>query len=246
MILLIDAGNSRFKWASLEQGRLSPMRAGRYDPQRPAPSVVEALEMVSPSRVFCASVRGRSFDRELEGQLEARFQAPVELVQTAPSGHGVRIAYARPERLGVDRYVALIAAHALFPGPSIIVDCGTAVTIDALSAEGVHQGGLIFPGLGLMRDALTGRTARIGPVGSVSEAPLFATDTEEAVGGGTLRALAGAIDAVCGQMEAEMGTVQRVICGGEVPRLLPALQGAYHAEPALVLRGLAVIARSRR
>ncbi len=245
MILLIDAGNSRFKWASLEQGRLSPMRAGCYDPLRHAPSVVEALGAVSPSRVVCASVRGQDFDRELERRLKARFHVPVDLVHTAAAGHGVRIAYPRPERLGVDRYAALIAAHALFPGASIIVDCGTAVTVDALSAEGVHRGGLILPGFGLMRDALTGRAARIGAIGPGVEAPLFATDTDEAVAGGTLRALGGAIDAICTQMESELGTVQRVICGGEAPHVLPALQGAYHVEPALVLRGLAVIARSK-
>lgn len=245
MILLIDAGNSRFKWAGLERGRLSPLQAGRYDPRRPAPSVVEALGAVSPSRVVCASVLGQAFDRELETLLKAQFQAPVELVRTAPAGHGVRIAYPRPERLGVDRYVALIAAHALLPGPCIVVDCGTAVTIDALSREGVHRGGLILPGLGLMRDALTGRAARIGTIEPGADAPLFARDTGEAVGGGTLRAVAGAIDAICDQMGSEMGAVQRVICGGEAPRLLPALKGAYHVEPALVLRGLAVIARSK-
>jgi type III pantothenate kinase len=244
VILLIDAGNSRFKWAGLERGRLSPMQAKRYDSHRPASSVVEALGAVSPSRVVCASVLGQAFDRELETLLEGRFQAPVELVRTAPAGHGVRIAYPRPERLGVDRYVALIAAHVLFPGPCIVVDCGTAVTIDAVSRDGVHRGGLILPGLGLMRDALTSRAARIGTIDPGAEPALFARDTGEAVQGGTLRALAGAIDAICAQMESEMGAVQRVICGGEAPRLLPVLQGAYHGEPALVLRGLAVIARS--
>jgi type III pantothenate kinase len=249
VILLIDIGNSRIKWASLSKGKLHP----GDDIQRPEEprALVSCAEnhwkhLKKPSAVVVSNVAGPAFAAALNDWAISQWQVPVHFVIAEKSAFGIINAYTVPERFGPDRWAALIAARRRYDGAVCVVDAGTAVTIDVLGDNGAHQGGLIIPGLNMMRRALLDRTqdilaATIEPVrGGIT---LLARDTRDGVDGGTLYTLVAVIDRVVTDVGAELGSEPTcVITGGDAAALLPLLAGEYHYAPELVLEGLAVIA----
>jgi type III pantothenate kinase len=205
--------------------------------------VLEVLDELHPKRVLVASVLDQGFKDDVHRWADAIPGLQVEFVHTQATAHGVRIAYTEPSRLGVDRFLALVAARHHIHTASVIVDCGTAVTIDALSVGGRHLGGLILPGLGMMRGCLVSDTSLIDLSHSSLETSLFARDTGDAVLSGTLRMLAAAIDRIGTDMETHLdGVVTRLICGGDAERLIPLLGYDSVHDPLLVLKGLALFA----
>ncbi|MDX1594177.1 MAG: type III pantothenate kinase, partial [Gammaproteobacteria bacterium] len=164
MTLLVDAGNSRVKWGHYAQGALVPGASVGYDGPGLEANLENALGAIAPpARVLLCTVADDAASRRLVRWLRNRWPAPVAQVVPGRRGCGVRNAYAEPERLGADRWAALVGARAAFPGrPLCVVDAGTAVTVDALDEQGVHAGGLIVPGLALARGTLAERTGRIG------------------------------------------------------------------------------------
>ncbi len=161
----------------------------------------------------------------------------------------MRVAYTKPEEFGADRFAALVAAHRYTQRFCITVDCGTAVTIDALTADGQHLGGLILPGLELMRRSLIEHTARINVSLANNEDGLFGHTTSQGVCAGTLHALAGAIDRIVNGMTARMledcgeDSIEYLMTGGGGAYMLRHLTARYRLEPWLVLQGLAIITR---
>ena len=128
-----------------------------------------------------------------------------------------------------------------------IIDCGSAVTIDVLAGDGEHQGGLIIPGLGLMRDSLTEKIQTDANVRTESTISLLARDTWSAISGGTLYTLVAAIDRITTDLRNEMkANLICIITGGDAKDLLPLLSGEYIFRPNLVLEGLAVIANETK
>jgi len=169
-------------------------------------------------------------------------QAPVHILCTTPQAGGVTCAYARPETLGADRWAAVIAAYRFGNAPVCVIDCGTAITVDAVDHNGLHLGGVILPGLGLMRRSLCDNTVDIDKVTEPGKAVLGAS-TGEGVALGTLYAAASAIDRVLDDLEAELGVeVECLITGGDVAALEPRLAHNCHHQPHLVLQGLAILA----
>jgi type III pantothenate kinase len=151
-------------------------------------------------------------------------------------------AYRNPEKLGVDRWLALIAVHRRTRAPACIVDCGTAVTFDGLDPEGRHLGGLILPGLRMMQDALLGHT-QIGLLSPVDGVELLARDTAGAVTSGALFACAGLLELVVGRIARECGRVPEVVLtGSDGAKLQAVLETGSGYEPDLVLQGLAELA----
>jgi type III pantothenate kinase len=245
MILLLDAGNSRFKWARLSQ--LQPIALGSkaYGGQGRAESVIDVLDGLCPQRLLVASVLDGSFAESLRCWAGSKPHLKIQFIKTCNAAHGVRIAYAEPEHLGVDRFVALVGAHRYVKTASIVIDCGTAVTLDALTSDGEHLGGLILPGLEMMRGSLVRDTSRINLGDDSPQLPLLAQDTAEAVLSGTLRMLVAAIERIAVEMETELAEpVTRVLCGGDALRLIPWLSDDYQHDPLLVAKGLAVFALS--
>ncbi len=129
-----------------------------------------------------------------------------------------------------------------------VIDCGTAITVDAVDADGQHQGGLIVPGLEMMRGALLKHTHGViydMEADSSVEADLLGRNTRGCVEGGTLYAVIAFIDRVVSDLRKELGgEMQCSITGGDAPRVLPLLRGEYRHEPHLVLQGLARLAGS--
>ncbi len=167
---------------------------------------------------------------------------PRELKATA-GACGVRNAYTHPAQLGIDRWAALVAAHNQYDGAVLLADCGTAVTLDYLGEGGRHIGGLIAPGLGLMREAVVNGT-RLQPVSAHAPTPrLLGTDTELGVSGGALAATAGLLRYVAEKTAARYGmpTVM-LITGGDAPTVLKRLDSRWQVAPDLVLDGLELLA----
>jgi type III pantothenate kinase len=242
MILLVDAGNSGVKWGLLRQSGITPGTPVRHGARfaEGAGAVWSLLE--PPERVVVSNVAGLTFAVDLATWVRSLWGIDVEFVVPLESGFGIHNAYTEPGRLGSDRWCALVAAAALDLAPCLVVDSGTALTIDALAGDGRHEGGVIVPGIELMRRSLTSGTRGISDLegGAVS---LLAADTAGAVHGGTLYTAVAAIDRITADVVSEWGGEgQRVITGGDAGELLPLLNATYHYEPDLVLKGLAVIA----
>ena len=163
---------------------------------------------------------------------------------TQPAGCGVVNGYEDPRQMGVDRWLAMLAAHREFSCAVCVVDAGTAVTIDQVDADGRHLGGVIVPGLGLMRRALLGETGRIGEsvvneAGSGTGRGVLGHSTDEAIDGGGLAAICGLIEQCAAELAGRSRDNVLVVTGGDAVRIVPHLRVAVESRPRLVLRGLA-------
>jgi type III pantothenate kinase len=250
MILLLDAGNSRLKWAMLRNGHFE--HGGSLE--HTAEAIKEFASAAwghfdAPEAVLVANVAGEPLRRALNSWIKRRWKLTPEYVVPCTEQFGIRNAYSEPARLGVDRWLALLAARELFDGALCVIDCGTALTVDVLAHDNRHLGGLIIPGMQLMRDALTARAEGIrGQIDQASHAQvtLLGTDTGSAVAGGTLYAEVAFIDRILADLRAEVGPRLRcIITGGDALRLQSLLASNAHYEADLVLFGLARVARAR-
>lgn len=244
MMLLLDVGNSALKWACYEDERLHPR--GRLpllgDLEQP---LAQALsETAEPNRILIASVSADSVTQSIAQWCSRRWGVQPEMVQAESQAAGVTNAYRDPGRLGVDRWLTLLAARARSTEPTCVVDCGTAVTVDVLDAEGAHLGGLIVPGLAMMTSSLAACAQVYLDAEPDLDAPLLAADTVSAVRGGTLYAVVAFIDRVLSDVEREVGTpMQRLLAGGDAQAIAPLLRHPFEHAPDLVLEGLAVWAK---
>lgn len=245
MKLLIDLGNSRLKCALWDNGTLRYLGARAHVAAGAVPDIGELWKDIqSVSAVLIASVAGKSLEDEIVLQTRRRFGIEARLVASPAAACGVRNAYPRPERLGVDRFLGLVALRAEQPGPWVLASCGTALTLDALAADGTHLGGLIAPSPALMRDALTGATARLS---TPQHARIVerADNTDDAIESGVWLAAAALLERFRAQAAADLGTTPALILTGGGASQLGALVTAPHRVDAeLVLRGLAIYADS--
>lgn len=248
MILLVDIGNSRIKWATLERGKLASKGAMPRPAQDEFAVFAEEAwaRLKKPKRIIVSNVAGSAFMTALTHWALGRWKLEPEFMVSPVRGSGVTNAYTQPERLGTDRWAAMIAARRLCDGAYCVVDCGTAITIDVVAADGAHQGGLIVPGLSMMRRSLLEGTGDIqfqSDIAASGDIVMLARDTERAVGGGTLYAAVAVIDRVIADISDELGSkMSCTITGGDAATVLPLLAAEYHHEPDLVLLGLAVVA----
>jgi type III pantothenate kinase len=240
MNLVFDLGNSRCKWALANIG-LKPGGAFAYGEDFAHTLENSFSALARPERVAAVSVAGAARLETLAQWLQSRWGLQLQRIAACAVQLGVTNSYKDPGRLGADRWAALIAARARLAGAVCVVDCGTAVTVDALDAHGVFRGGVILPGLALMRDALLRRTEGIrvaqGDAGSA-----LAHSTADGVAAGTLFGLAGAIDRIVDEQAATLGSAPQVlITGGDAEPLRALLRHATQHLPDLVLEGVARI-----
>jgi type III pantothenate kinase len=243
MRLLIDLGNSRLKWVLSDTGewRTGALAYRGHD-------VTQVLDdawavLPAPTTVVMASVAADGTRRSVETWIESHWRVRSHRVEARPEQLGVVNAYRDPATLGADRWAALIGARAEVPASAAaIVNCGTAVTVDALSAGGEFVGGIIFPGLALLQGALATGTAGVRAMPG-DETSCLARSTADAVAAGTLYGLAGAIERVCSEFEQALGEPLKVlITGGDADRVAPHLIRPARRIPDLVLKGLERIA----
>jgi type III pantothenate kinase len=199
-------------------------------------------EIPSPLQVMVSNVAGLDIANQLKAWVQQRWGLVPQFACSMVKGYGVNNAYRYPEKLGVDRWVALIAAHHACPGPVCVVDCGTAITVDALDAEGNHLGGVIAPGLMVMRQSLAGGTHAL-PNAEDNFHHTLAIETKAAIASGTLQAVAGLIERCIREITSRLGSKPRLwVTGGDAPAIAPLLEIPFELKPELVLEGLLVIA----
>ncbi|MBV1774479.1 type III pantothenate kinase [Burkholderiaceae bacterium DAT-1] len=231
--LLLDAGNTRLKWRVVEQGILLAEGVTSY----PVPQTTP-WSACEPDRAFVCNVAGKAVAMQLQQALQ---MGEIEWLQSSADRAGVRNLYRVPEQLGADRFAALIGARARVGERAVIVVmAGTAMTVDALTAGGEFLGGVIVPGLQLMRSALQQGTANLGmPAGEVV---LFPVSTGEAIVTGAHIALAGAIQVMHQRLLQRDGLSPGILLsGGDAEALLTWVPQAQHVQN-LVLDGLARLA----
>jgi type III pantothenate kinase len=160
----------------------------------------------------------------------------------------IRAEVEAPERVGTDRLLAALAAFRRAKGPCIVVDAGTAVTVDAVSADGAFLGGAIFPGLEMIADTLARGTALLPKISVPSDAPRIGRNTREAIAAGLLHGAAGAVAALVAGARAAVGAKAPVLLtGGDAALLAPHLPSDMrHVQPNLVLEGLVLAWRERK
>ncbi len=242
-MLVVDIGNSRIKWAWIRFGKLeSPGAADYQDETLKAKLDAVADNLGKPSAVAYCSVGASATGQILDGWASERFGIEPVRVRATAKGFGVRCAYPQPETLGADRWAALVACRHLRKGAAVVVDCGTAITLDAINEEGEHLGGVIVPGVTLMRHALTSRTDQI-PAKDSDSREVLAKSTADGVAAGTLYAAAAAVDRLAVEMGAFLPPDSaRILTGGASAALEPLMSTEFESEPLLVLYGLGVIA----
>jgi type III pantothenate kinase len=246
MILLADIGNTRIKWATHDAHGLSPQRAETHGGW----SIHDIHQQIAckigrPERVIVSNVAGPRLAALLtEATLQAWGLRPV-FVHSEAMAAGVRNAYSEPGKLGVDRWLAMIAAHRLEAGMVCVVSVGTAMTIDGLDTDGTHLGGLIVPGPDLMVRSLLGNTSDIAARAGLWEPSdeILATDTASAIHNGARHALAALIGRVIQSIRLKTHRQPSVILtGGASDQVESLLPFACRSVPELVLQGLVIVA----
>jgi len=207
----------------------------------------EAWQELTPAEaVWVSNVAGDDLAEVLEQWLQRAWGVLPQYATSSAARGEVRNAYNEPARLGVDRWLALLAAYEISKQAVCIIDCGTAITVDVMASSGQHLGGLIVPGLGMMRDSLYAGTHGVqdaAPTSSVGG--LLACDTAGAVEGGTLYSSIAFVDRVCTDMEKALDEPMTcLLTGGDATDILPLLTVEIEHEPLLVLQGLALLAET--
>ena len=258
--LLVDAGNTRLKWATLRDGRLGRIHACAWREGSMA-RAARALMRGCFERVLVCSVAGAALERELRRAARLAGLPAPQFIRSTRRAAGVRNGYVQTWRLGADRWVAMLGARSLQPGrPLCIVDVGTAMTLDLLDARGQHRGGLLVPGPALMVAALLGSTAgirrRAGRLGQGAAwrrgraarggarvSGPFGRSTQAGLLSGSAMACAALIERALLEARTQLrGRPRLLLAGGGAAQVAPLLGVAHQRVDDLVLRGLVLLA----
>lgn len=252
MNLLIDIGNTNLRWALHDANGLGPMQGLRHGGGVPLDLLAAWEALDRPDRVLTGNVGGEPVGLAVARVARAYWGLTVEFATPRGDHLGVRVAYPEPARLGVDRWLALLAAREYAAGAALILDAGTAATFDLLLADGRHLGGLILPGLAMMRDSLMAGTHI--PHGEPQPAPEpWATDTGAAVATGSRHALAALVERLYDRLGERAAASDGgralppalLITGGDGASIAPLIARPLELVPDLVLRGLARLTTDR-
>jgi type III pantothenate kinase len=251
MILLIDVGNTRLKWAWLDGNELSDQQAVVH---RNVGQDLWTAPLFGPAhksrRILVCNVAGAAMAKTLTDLAQAKFGITPEFITARRHFQQLTNGYLDPELLGADRWLAVVGAWTRVHSALCVIDAGTAVKVDAVGASGQHQGGLIVPGLHLMREALLKETSDIA--GAVRSSPassggILANNTIGAVSRGAEFALAGFADYAADMVAKDTGVEPKLlITGGDAALIAATMHRRGEIIPDLVLQGLAAIAAEAR
>jgi type III pantothenate kinase len=242
--LVVDVGNSRIKWGL--HGPRGWLTFG-VTPNTEIGSLAlrDWHSLPRPGRVVGVNVAGEAVRVRVEAQL-GRWRVSPEWLVATDRACGVVNGYERPVQLGADRWASLCAARRramatdLFPPACVVVNAGTAVTIDALDGEGVFRGGLILPGIRLMLRALAENTSALKvPPGEFRE---FPANTADALYSGAVAAVCGAIELVRRRVDTNAAQVRCYLSGGAAAEIAPHLNPPVEVVDNLVLEGVLALA----
>ncbi|MBI4357581.1 MAG: type III pantothenate kinase [Gammaproteobacteria bacterium] len=247
MILLVDIGNARLKWAFYHEGRVNNPQGVLHKGHAPDALLEEKWQALDvPSSLWVSNVAGLSFQKAIMLWAQKCGHIPIHFAHTLKKQRGVQNGYTRPEQLGIDRWLALIAAHQTTRAPFCVVDYGSALTLDLVDREGQHLGGHILPGWHIWIRTLKAQFPQLeleasklcfGQVGNLAH------NTLQGVEFGYLTCVVGYLHFLFHRLKEDMGCeVQWILTGGDAPLLLPHLSFPVMFKPHLVLEGLAFYA----
>ncbi len=237
MRLEIDVGNTFVKWRWVSDGTITKALRCLKEPFLSRIADIDEPELVLDELcdIWIGSVAGREFNEALTRALKTRWDITPLFAVSASSAADVRNSYIEPTRMGVDRWLAMLAARHQDDGASTVVDCGSAITIDYLSAQGEHLGGYIVPGLQMMRASLLNNTANV----RYDDEDLLSIEPGKHTGACVNNGTRYLLQALAGQLleEASKSGSQLYITGGDGYLLQAQMPGALLV-PDLVLDGL--------
>ncbi len=238
MNLLVDIGNTRLKWAMITEGALISGKPLLHC-QLKRENLLAAWKCIGPpQRMAISCVSAKPLLMQV-CSVALELWPGIDIVQANSQANacGVYNAYPQPEKLGVDRWLALLAVHRLYPRAACVVDCGTAITVDVMDADGRHRGGMICPGLALMKKSLHQATENL-QYSETSYTLGLANFTEAAIYSGTLSAAIGLIEQVYAKLPEH---TQLILTGGDAELIARHLAFKAQIDADLVLRGLAMV-----
>lgn len=247
MNLLVDIGNSRIKWSLHDSAKnvFCSIDAFFYLDQELQILFDQHWEnLKKPNRVLVANVSNPHIAENLTVWVARAWQLETEYVETETSNHGIHNAYPDYKTLGVDRWLAMIAAWHKFKSYKkaiCVIDCGTATTMDGIAETGEHIGGVIFPGYALMQKMLMENTYQINITKKTIPSFNFSDTTQQGINSGCSLATIATIDRLVDLMGDRYGeTITCLITGGNAKSFIPNLAHKFEYEPNLVLCGLAI------
>jgi len=259
MLLAIDVGNTNVVFALFEAA-VAPGQPGAIrarwriatDPRRTADEyavwlvqllAIEGIDRAAIDRIIVSTVVPRAM-HNLDVLAQKYFGVRPFVAGVGRASYGMDIDVDDPRSLGADRAVNAIGAHAKYPGDLIIVDFGTATTIDAVDFNGAYKGGIIAPGINLSLDALVGNTAKLPRI--AIERPrsttVIGTNTEQQMLIGIYWGYVAMIEGLIARMRAEIGRPATVVATGGLAALFHAQSGLFDVVDAdLTLEGIALL-----
>ena len=252
-ILLVDIGNTRVKWTTLDDGRIGRQKAiahvGWSGQDIARHLLGQPRQAKKIERVVIVSVAGPRIDRGFTAETKRLIGIKPEFFASARRAAGVTTLYQEPWRLGADRLVGVIGAFELSKHrPVCIISVGTAMTLDLVDARGRHRGGAIVPAPSLMVGSLLSEThgIRRRAQGGAGGRDFFARSTRAAIAQGARYAAAAVADRAVTEARATLGQKPLVLLtGGAADSIRALIRSPHRHIPDLVLRGLAVIASQR-
>ncbi|WP_205341299.1 type III pantothenate kinase [Denitrificimonas caeni] len=242
MILEIDYGNTRLKWRLLKARSLKPVKTGAAIDLQELSTSLKNIE--NAKIVYCrvCSVRRADDNAKLALLIKDLCGVAIEYAQSQQALVGVTNGYLDPSRLGVDRWLAIVAAYNRVQGACVVIDCGTAITVDYIRADGVHLGGCIVPGMGMMRAMLDSGTQLVKDTKgeAVDTSKMFGDTTHAAVTIGVRSMVSGFIKEQLQSAQSALGASFTVLCTGGDSRIVCAVAADARVEDDLVFVGLAI------
>lgn len=237
MNLLLDLGNSRLKWMfSEKQGQTL-----EYS-DITAETLCYLWRDLQPRKIGISCVGQATLLNLIKVVAHELWRdIPIHFAISEFAAFGVINSYVEPEKLGIDRWLALIAARQKTDSSLCVVDCGTAITVDVLNEKGEHQGGLICAGLTLMKNALASNTADL-PFANSTQKLGLATETESAIYNGAVFSACGLIEKV---MQQQPENTKLFLTGGDSEIIASQLNCVFTIEQNLVLNGLNLFLNSK-
>lgn len=242
--LLIDLGNTRLKWRywDAEHG-LQPGGSAAHRQGHPATALRDTWNEQAIERAHISCVARPQLREDLR-QLLQQCGIADDWPLSPAQGLGLSNSYAQPHKLGIDRFLALAAAHAERQAACCVIDVGTATTVDLCDAQGRHLGGWIAAGPAAMASALSPHTALPAASAEPPEHLEWAKDTENALQFGALHAACGLIERAYHMARQQQGCADVLLTGGDAELLAPYLQAPYTIDHDLVFKGLALHAQA--
>ncbi|MFC1720057.1 type III pantothenate kinase [Pseudomonadota bacterium] len=236
--LLIDQGNTRLKWMLARNAELLVEHAGQGG-FRAFADACKTGGLPRPGSILLSSVAGIEAAQELADFCAAQWGLNVHRLQSGAQGGGVHNAYAEPEKLGIDRWLAIIGAVGRYGKPVVIWDLGTATTLDAVDETGQHLGGMIYPGPATMLRALDRDTRLRVPERLAGAAIAPGRSTSSCIENGVFAAQLGALNQFLRHTTEALGREPKlIVTGGAAGEILPLLDFEHIHDPWLVFRGM--------